>query len=73
MLFSRKSTEPKPAASETAVIASAPEAAETQQPVLSKRLDASFGQIVALLLRSPHYRERTLADLEWLVLPELLP
>lgn len=43
-----------------------------KRAALSKRLDASFGQFVVLMMRSPHYRHHTLSDLEWLVTPPLL-
>ena len=32
----------------------------------------AFTQVVGVLMRSPHYRRYTLADLEWLVIPPLL-
>jgi hemolysin-activating ACP:hemolysin acyltransferase len=35
-------------------------------------LAARFGEIVALLMRSPAYRHMALADLEWLVVPAIL-
>jgi len=38
----------------------------------SAALAAAYGEIVALLARSPKYRHLSLADLEWLVLPPLL-
>jgi RTX toxin acyltransferase family len=35
-------------------------------------LSAAFACIVAILMRSPHYKHYTLADLEWLVLPPMM-
>jgi cytolysin-activating lysine-acyltransferase len=37
-----------------------------------KTVASVFGEIVWLLSRSPKHRHRTLADLEWLVMPPLL-
>ena len=31
----------------------------------------AFTQVVGVLMRSPHYRQYTLADLEWLVVPPI--
>ena len=39
---------------------------------LSKHVAATFGEIVSLLMRQPSSRGRTLADLEWLVMPALM-
>jgi hemolysin-activating ACP:hemolysin acyltransferase len=38
----------------------------------SKLVSASFGEIVSVLMRSEHYRQYTLQDLEWLVVPAVL-
>ncbi len=38
----------------------------------SKMMAAAFGEIVSVLMRSPHYKHYSLADLEWLVVPPLL-
>lgn len=38
----------------------------------SKVLAARFGEIVALLMRSPTHKHYTLADLEWMIVPPLL-
>jgi cytolysin-activating lysine-acyltransferase len=35
------------------------------------RNSLAFTQVVGVLMRSPHYRKYTLADLEWLVIPPL--
>jgi cytolysin-activating lysine-acyltransferase len=35
------------------------------------RNSLAFTQVVGVLMRSPHYRQYTLADLEWLVIPSL--
>ncbi len=42
------------------------------QALRSKMISASFGEIVTLLMRSPHYKHYSLSDLEWLVIPALL-
>lgn len=42
------------------------------QTLRSKMISASFGEIVTLLMRSPHYKHYSLSDLEWLVIPALL-
>lgn len=42
------------------------------QALRSKMVSASFGEMVTLLMRSPHYKHYSLADLEWLVIPALL-
>ncbi len=39
-------------------------AAETSRAVM-----AAFGQITSVLMRAQHYKQATLADLEWLVVP----
>jgi hemolysin-activating ACP:hemolysin acyltransferase len=33
---------------------------------------ATFARIIAILMRSPHYKHYTLSDLEWLVLPPMM-
>ncbi|MGI9381733.1 MAG: toxin-activating lysine-acyltransferase [Methyloligellaceae bacterium] len=38
----------------------------------NKLLAAAFGEIVSVLMRSPHYKHYSLTDLEWLVVPPLL-
>lgn len=38
----------------------------------AKMVAAGFGEIVSVLMRSPHYRHYSLADLEWLIVPPLL-
>ena len=38
----------------------------------SKQRAATFGEIVAVLMRSAQYKHHSLADLEWLVLPPIL-
>lgn len=38
----------------------------------SKLVSASFGEIVSVLMRSEHYKQYTLQDLEWLVVPAVL-
>jgi cytolysin-activating lysine-acyltransferase len=40
-----------------------------QQPPSVRQVDATFGQIVTILMRSPQHKFLPLADLEWLVLP----
>ncbi|MFM9939022.1 MAG: hypothetical protein ACKVP7_05960 [Hyphomicrobiaceae bacterium] len=38
---------------------------------LQKRLAATFGEIVAVLMRSAQHKHLFLTDLEWLILPSL--
>jgi hemolysin-activating ACP:hemolysin acyltransferase len=38
---------------------------------LSKRMAAAFGDALTVLMRSPHYKHYSLADMEWLVLPAI--
>lgn len=38
----------------------------------SKLVSASFGEIVSVLMRSEHYKQYSLHDLEWLVVPAVL-
>jgi hemolysin-activating ACP:hemolysin acyltransferase len=38
---------------------------------LSRQQSATFGDVVALLARSPQYRHYSLGDLEWLVVPAI--
>lgn len=38
----------------------------------TKLMAAAFGEIVSVLMRSPHYKHYSLTDLEWLVVPPLL-
>jgi cytolysin-activating lysine-acyltransferase len=38
----------------------------------AREVSATFGEVVALLMRTPPYRELWLTDLEWLVVPALL-
>lgn len=49
--------------------ASSPLAREGEQA--SERLAAVFGQAVMMLMGSPSYREHSLKDLEWLVVPAI--
>lgn len=42
------------------------------EPPAAPQADVLFGQIVALLMRSPEHKFRPLADIEWLVLPGVL-
>ncbi len=43
----------------------------TRRAQLAKRLSSAFGDIVTLLMRSESERGRTLADLEWMVVPAM--
>lgn len=43
-----------------------------ERAAASKKIEAAFGEIVAVLMRSENFRQHTLADLEWLVLPAVL-
>jgi len=42
-----------------------------QRSVAMRRMAASFGDIVGLMMRSPQYKALSLADLEWIVIPAL--
>jgi len=42
-----------------------------QRAISMRRMAASFGDIVGLMMRSPRFKDFSLADLEWLVLPAL--
>ena len=42
------------------------------QALHSKMVSASFGEMVTLLMKSPHYRHYNLSDLEWFLIPPLL-
>jgi len=43
-----------------------------RQALQAKMVAAGFGEIVSVLMRSPHYKHYSLTDLEWLVVPPLL-
>ena len=43
-----------------------------RRAVSAVRQSLAFSQIVGQLMRSPHYKHYTLADIEWLVLPPLM-
>lgn len=43
-----------------------------RRATIAKHLSSAFGQIVTLLMRSEAERKRTLADLEWMVVPALM-
>lgn len=57
----------KPAAGNRAA-----EQAAARQALQAKMVAAGFGEIVSVLMRSPHYKHYSLTDLEWLVVPPLL-
>lgn len=42
-----------------------------RRAIVAKQLSSAFGDIVSLLMRSESERVRTLADLEWMVIPAL--
>jgi RTX toxin acyltransferase family len=42
-----------------------------QRGALMRRMAASFGDIVGLMLQAPQFKHMSLTDLEWLVLPGL--
>ena len=44
----------------------------TRQALQTKLISASFGQIIAVLMRSPTYRHYSLSDMEWLVVPPMM-
>jgi len=43
-----------------------------KRQALVQRMHSTFGQAVAVLMRSDHYKHHSLADLEWLVIPALM-
>ncbi len=49
-----------------------PEELAKFQALRSKMVSASFGEMVTLLMKSPHYRHYSLADLDWLLIPPLM-
>jgi len=49
-----------------------PEEIAKFQALRSKMVSASFGEMVTLLMKSPHYKHYSLSDLEWLVVPPLM-
>jgi hypothetical protein len=38
---------------------------------MATRIASTFGEIIALLMRSPHYRYAFISDLEWMVMPAI--
>jgi hemolysin-activating ACP:hemolysin acyltransferase len=40
-----------------------------QRAAMHRRMAASFGDIVGLMMQAPQFKHMTLTDLEWLVLP----
>jgi hypothetical protein len=42
-----------------------------QRAAMHRRMAASFGDIVGLMMQAPQFKHMTLTDLEWLVLPGL--
>ncbi|MDA7946096.1 MAG: toxin-activating lysine-acyltransferase [Hyphomicrobiaceae bacterium] len=46
--------------------------AAARQALQAKMVAAGFGEVVSVLMRSPHYKHYSLTDLEWLVVPPLL-
>lgn len=63
---------PAPIAAATEPIDPARQEMMRRQAAASKLISASFGEIIAVLMRSPHYRSRPIADLQWLVVPAVL-
>ncbi len=39
---------------------------------VSKRIEQAFGEIASVFMRSPQYRQLSLADMEWLVVPAVM-
>jgi hypothetical protein len=65
---------PTPAASaepqgEAAATSMSPEA--VARATTMRRLAASFGDIVGLMMQTPQFKHQSLTDLEWLVMPAL--
>ena len=48
------------------------DAAKMRQAAGAKMAAAAFGEVTALLMRSPGHKHYSLADLEWLILPAVL-
>jgi len=81
------SAAPPPAAASQAAAASAPVSPASQnkeappdlpadelkrRAAAIKLVSAAFGQVVSVLMRAPHYKHYSLADLEWMVVPPLV-
>ncbi|MGE5266010.1 MAG: toxin-activating lysine-acyltransferase [Deltaproteobacteria bacterium] len=43
-----------------------------RRATIAKQLSSAFGEIVTLLMRSEAERQRSLADLEWMIVPALM-
>lgn len=43
-----------------------------RQALKTKLISASFGEIIAVLMRAPTYRHYSLSDMEWLVVPPMI-
>lgn len=54
-----------------AVAASLSKEELARRAMMAKQLSSSFGDIVSMLMRSETERKRTLADLEWMVIPAM--
>lgn len=76
-----KSTAATAAAPNVTSQSSAPAAAEMpdlppeelkRRSAAIKLVSAAFGQVVSVLMRAPHYKHYSLADLEWMVVPPLV-
>ena len=46
--------------------------ARRQGAVASKTVMAAFGEVTTLLMRSPQFKQQSLADLEWLAVPAVM-
>lgn len=52
-------------------VATLPPDQSQKRAALSKRLEATLGQFVLLMMQSPHFKHHTFADLEWLAAPAI--
>ena len=71
-------TPPRPAEPETTSKTDKSGAADLSPDELKRRaaatklVSAAFGQVVSVLMRAPHYKHYSLADLEWMVVPAIV-
>ncbi len=73
---------PRPTASASPPAATSPPGGASQPDLAPEELkrraaaiklvSAAFGQVVSVLMRAPHYKHYSLADLEWMVVPAMV-
>lgn len=66
------SAAPAPAVAPSFFPASSPDEKAKQRMAAARHMSATFGEIVALLMRTPEYQSLSLRELETLVMPPLL-